>query len=105
MLDSRTRAILRSAEFGFLGVMVRTWRQTPRFCGAPGIETCRCRRLFQFLRMAGALILEILRSRPCRTSWLIVGLKTLALSDGQIQAVVTGRGPVGVFRRAGGRRA
>ena len=33
----RTRQILRRAEFGFFGVMVRTWRQTPRFCGAPGI--------------------------------------------------------------------
>ena len=29
----RTRAILRNAEFGFLGVMVRTTVQTPRFCG------------------------------------------------------------------------
>ena len=78
-LVRRTRAILRSAEFGFFGVMVRTWRQTPRFCGAPGIETWRCRRLFQFLRMAGALIFEILRLRPWRTSWLIVGTKTLLL--------------------------
>src|ERR1700683_4664571 len=29
----RTRAILRNAELGFLGVMVLTCRQTPRFCG------------------------------------------------------------------------
>jgi hypothetical protein len=29
--------------------------------------------------MAGALIFEILRVRPCRTSWLIVGTKTLLL--------------------------
>ena len=36
-LVSRTRAILRSAEFGFFGVIVRTCRQTPRFWGAPGI--------------------------------------------------------------------
>ena len=57
-LVSRTRAILRSAEFGFLGVIVRTWRQTPRFCGAPGIGSWRCFRLFQFLRMAGALTLR-----------------------------------------------
>src|SRR5215211_6789784 len=77
---SRTRAIFRSAEFGFLGVIVRTWRQTPRFCGAPGIGTCRWRRLFQFLRIAGALILAILARRPWRTSWLIVGTKTLPLS-------------------------
>src|SRR6187551_1572414 len=90
-LVSRTRAILRNAELGFFGVMVRTCRQTPRFCGAPGIETCRCRRLFQFLRIAGALILEILRSRPCRTSWLIVGTKTLLLSVGQIRSDSAGR--------------
>ena len=60
-LDSRTRAILRSAEFGFLGVIVRTWRQTPRFCGAPGMGSWRWRRLFQFLRMAGALTFVDLR--------------------------------------------
>src|SRR6185369_5365134 len=76
MFVRRTRAILRNAEFGFLGVIVRTWRHTPRFCGAPGIGTCRWRRLFQFLRMAGALILAILARRPWRTSWLIVGTKT-----------------------------
>src|SRR6185369_3131798 len=81
-LDRRTRAILRSAEFGFLGVIVRTWRQTPRFCGAPGMDTWRCFRLFQFLRIAGALIFWILGRRPCRTSWLIVGTKTLLLSVG-----------------------
>jgi len=34
-LVSRTRAILRSAEFGFLGVIVRTWVHTPLFWGAP----------------------------------------------------------------------
>src|SRR6266581_3644144 len=78
---NRTRAILRSAEFGFLGVIVRTWRQTPRFCGAPGMATCLRCMPFQFLRMAGALIFEILRVRPWRTSWLIVGTKTLLLSS------------------------
>ena len=30
---SRTRATLRSAEFGFFGVDVYTLTQTPRFCG------------------------------------------------------------------------
>ena len=34
-LLSRTRAILRSAEFGFLGVIVLTWVQTPRLSGEP----------------------------------------------------------------------
>ena len=32
-LVSRTRATLRSAEFGFFGVCVNTRTQTPRFCG------------------------------------------------------------------------
>jgi hypothetical protein len=32
-LVSRTRATLRSAEFGFFGVWVNTRTQTPRFCG------------------------------------------------------------------------
>ena len=31
----RTRATLRSAEFGFLGVFVYTRVQTPRRCGDP----------------------------------------------------------------------
>ena len=32
-LESRTRVIFRRAEFGFFGVIVRTSKQTPRFCG------------------------------------------------------------------------
>src|SRR6476469_1349949 len=104
-LVRRTRAILRRAEFGFFGVMVRTWRQTPRFCGAPGIDTWRWRRLFQFLRMAGALIFEILRLRPWRTSWLIVGTKTLLLEVGRlIHPVVADRPVPGVGAAGGGRR-
>ena len=51
---SRTRATLRRAEFGFLGVVVYTRVQTPRFCGMP-------------LR-AGVLERLDLRSRPLRTS-------------------------------------
>jgi hypothetical protein len=31
LFDRRTRATLRSAEFGFFGVTVFTCRQTPRF--------------------------------------------------------------------------
>src|SRR6188768_4033490 len=89
MFESRARAILRSAEFGFLGVIVRTCRQTPRFCGAPGMFSWRWRRLFQFLRMAGALILEILRWRPWRTSWLIVGTNS---TPGSSLSLVGGSG-------------
>ena len=78
--ESRTRAILRSAEFGFFGVIVRTCRQTPRFWGAPGIGVWRWSRLFQILRIAGALTFSIFGFRPWRTSWLIVGTETLSLS-------------------------
>jgi hypothetical protein len=34
-LVSLTLQILRRAEFGFLGVVVLTWVQTPRFWGEP----------------------------------------------------------------------
>src|SRR5579884_3889971 len=59
-LDRRTRATLRSAEFGFLGVMILTCRQTPFFCGQP------C--------MAGCFGLRYCWRRGLRTSWLIVGI-------------------------------
>src|SRR6185503_6287729 len=58
-LVSRTRATLRSAEFGFFGVWVKTRTQTPRFCGL----SCS----------AGLLVLVRTLLRPLRTSWLIVG--------------------------------
>src|SRR5687768_18582503 len=58
-LVSRTRATLRSAEFGFFGVCVNTRTQTPRFCGL----SCS----------AGLLVLVRTAARPFRTSWLIVG--------------------------------
>jgi hypothetical protein len=85
---------LRSAELGYFRVIVRTCTQTPLYSGAPGIETWRCRRLFQFLRMAGALIFETLRLRPWRTSWLIVGTKTLLLSVGSMVVRSSPTGPV-----------
>ena len=59
LLVSRTRATLRSAEFGFFGVCVNTRTQTPRFCGL----SCS----------AGLLVFHFTASRPLRTSWLIVG--------------------------------
>src|SRR5206468_3083067 len=59
-LVSRTRATLRSAEFGFFGVWVKTRTQTPRFCGL----TCN----------AGLFVLVTIFLRPWRTSWLIVGM-------------------------------
>src|SRR4029450_13342332 len=109
-LVRRTRAILRRAEFGFFGVIVRTWRQTPRFCGAPGIDSWRCRRLFQFLRMAGALTFRIFRLRPLRTSWLMVGTEdAVSFLSGLLE--VARRGPWRarreghVFDSAGHRRS
>src|SRR5881392_565459 len=61
-LVRRTRATLRSAEFGFFGVCVKTRTQTPRFCGL----FCSA-GLFVFVRTF---------SRPLRTNWLIVGTGT-----------------------------
>src|SRR3954453_23693980 len=72
---SRTRATLRSAEFGFFGVVVETRVQTPRRCGAascflrpcpdlrPGVATF----FFGFLR-------------PLRTSWLMLGMRRRMLA-------------------------
>jgi len=56
---SRTRAILRNAELGFFGVVVKTRVQTPRRCGQ--------------LSSAGASVFFSVLLRPFRTSWLIVG--------------------------------
>src|SRR6476646_2292498 len=64
-LVRRTRATLRSAEFGFLGVVVYTRVQTPRRWGEPF--------------SAGVLVFSTLSSRPLRTSWLIVGMGGLDL--------------------------
>ena len=57
----RTLATLRRAELGFFGVLVITCRQTPRRCG-------------QFAS-AGDLDLSAFGRRPCRTSWLMVGIR------------------------------
>src|SRR5215218_4639296 len=76
-LVSRTRATLRSAEFGFLGVVVYTRVQTPRRWGAPF--------------SAGVLVLSDLVSRPLRTSCWIVGTRFLERVgrrvDGRAKAV------------------
>src|SRR5689334_17205341 len=72
-LVSRTRAILRSAEFGFLGVIVRTWMHTPRLKGDPLLVTRRPFRVLKLKRSAGAVVFLRSFARPFRTSWLIVG--------------------------------
>jgi hypothetical protein len=43
-LDNLTLAILRKAEFGFFGVMVVTFKQTPRKNGRPVSMVFRRRR-------------------------------------------------------------
>jgi hypothetical protein len=58
--ERRTRATLRSAEFGFFGVIVFTTVHTPRFCGHP------C--------MAGCFGFERCGTRWALINWLIVGI-------------------------------
>src|SRR5688572_20426888 len=58
--DKRTRATLRSAEFGFYGVVVYTRVHTPRFCGQSW--------------SAGDAVLAVIAWRPLRMSWLMVGM-------------------------------
>src|SRR5436190_11847735 len=81
-LVSRTRATLRSAEFGFLGVTVNTRVQTPRFCGAP--------------RSAGVFAFDDLGVRPLRTIWLMVG--TSAFHEHTYVPRTAGRGTVAQIR-------
>src|SRR3990170_5907374 len=79
-LVRRTRAIFRRAEFGFLGVMVRTTVHTPRFWGEPRrSSTNRLRIEFHVRRRAG--VSTFLRSflRPLRTSCAVVGICSFRL--------------------------
>src|SRR5919108_6002266 len=69
-LVSRTRATLRSAEFGFFGVVVYTRVQTPRRCGA----AIRRLRPWPDLR-PGVVTFFLGRRRPLRTSWLMLGMR------------------------------
>lgn len=62
-LVSRTRAILRRAEFGFFGVTVATRVQTPRRCGA----ATRFLRPWPDLR-PGVVVFFFGRLRPFLTS-------------------------------------
>src|SRR5882672_2136356 len=64
-LVRRTFATLRSAEFGFLGVVVYTRVHTPRFCG----DCCR----------AGTFLRAFCATRGLRINWLIVGIVSLHL--------------------------
>src|SRR5260221_7602482 len=87
----RTRATLRSAELGFLGVWVNTRVQTPRRCGEPF--------------SAGVFDFSGFVSRPLRTSCWIVGTKLLRASNrlrdlgertlGQVRAGTAGEPTLG----------
>src|SRR3954451_6728254 len=64
-LVRRTLATLRSAEFGFFGVVVYTRVQTPRFCG----DCCS----------AGTFLRDFWTVRGLAISWLIVGMSAFTL--------------------------
>ena len=67
---NRTRAIFRSAEFGFFGVTVATRVQTPRRCGAA------TRRLAPAPDLSpGVVTFFSGRRRPLRMSWLVLGTR------------------------------
>src|SRR5436853_7775055 len=69
-LVRRTRATLRRAEFGFLGVVVYTRVQTPRRCGA---ATFFLRPLPDFRPGVASFFFGAVR--PLRISWLVVGMR------------------------------
>src|SRR6059058_5014487 len=76
-LVRRTRATLRSAEFGFFGVIVYTRVQTPRRCGA---ATFFLRPLPDF--RPGVVTFLPGDLRPLRISWLVVGMRRVMLAAG-----------------------
>src|SRR4051795_6636846 len=66
----RTRATLRSAEFGFFGVVVYTRVQTPRRWGA---ATFFLRPFPDF--KPGVASFFVFGLRPFRTNWDVVGIR------------------------------
>src|SRR5947209_645279 len=72
---SRTRATLRSAEFGFFGVAVYTRVQTPRRCGAARRRLRPCPDL-----RPGVATFFFGLTRPLRTSWLMLGMAAPTLA-------------------------
>src|SRR3954466_15633308 len=79
----RTRATLRSAEFGFFGVVVYTRVQTPRRCGA---ATFFLRPLPDFRPGVATFLASGLR--PWGTGWEVVGMR-----GGMVAALKRPRGP------------
>src|SRR3954447_16528604 len=73
--EIRTRATLRSAEFGFFGVVVYTRVHTPRRCGAATFFL----RPLPDLRPGVDSFLDF-GVRPLRTSWLVVGMRRVMVA-------------------------
>jgi hypothetical protein len=72
---------LRSAEFGFFGVVVETRVHTPRRWGEP----CN----------AGVAVFSFLNFRSLRTSWFVVG--TVAPAFHSVEEGLTTKSSVAVF--------
>ena len=75
-LVKRTLATLRKAEFGFLGVVVNTFTQTPLLKG----ENDSAGLFFITLKIrnkAGALVFFAFDFRPFFINWLIVGINKI----------------------------
>src|SRR6478735_8413903 len=92
--EMRTRATLRSAEFGFLGVVVYTRVQTPRRWGA---ATFFLRPLPDF--KPGVASFFVFGLRPFRTSWDVVGIRRAMVAAGARARRVCG--PPRTARRTG----
>src|SRR5207247_7365118 len=84
--EMRTRATLRSAEFGFLGVVVYTRVQTPRRCGA---ATFFLRPLPDF--RPGVASFLVFGWRPFRISCEVVGMRASMLAVAGGSALDAGR--------------
>src|SRR3954453_6509617 len=93
--EIRTRATLRSAEFGFLGVVVYTRVQTPRRCGAAPFFL---RPLPDFRPRVGGFL--VFGWRPLRISCEVVGMRAKMLAaagSSQPSSPVASRGaPTGL---------
>src|SRR2546421_11698810 len=76
-LVRRTRATLRSAEFGFFGVIVYARVQTPRRWGAAPFFF---RPLPDF--RPGVVTFLVGDLRPLRISWLVVGMRRVMVAAG-----------------------
>src|SRR5258708_27424993 len=96
-LVSRTRAALRRAEFGFLGVVVYTRVQTPRRCGAATFFL----RPLPDLR-PGVASFFFGGVRPLRISWLVVGIRAANVAGSRQRRRLEGVGQRWPTSKVGG---